>query len=149
LARKGPRPKPTGLRLLHGDRPDRINTSEPVPPAGLPVEPPMSDAARDVWRETAPKLLAMGVLASTDGDALACYCEAVVVARRCSQILGRSDVLIQSVENRPMRNPALAAQRDAMRTVLLYSREFGLTPSARSTLHTPRGFVDQRETLLS
>ena len=150
VARKGPRPKPTGLRLLHGENLQRINDAEPLPPPGLPDAPPLSPVAQEVWDATAPRLLAMGCLAVTDGDALGAYCEAVSVMRRSASILARSDVLITSARlNQPIRNPVLAALRDAQHTVLMYAREFGLTPSARTTIHTPAGHVDPREELLS
>lgn len=150
MAKKGPRPKPTGLRLLHGENLSRINDDEPLPPPGMPDTPPLSPVAQDVWDHTAPRLLAMGCLAVTDGDALSAYCEAVAVMRRSAAILARSDVLISSARTgQPMRNPVLAALRDSSHTVLMYAREFGLTPSARTSIHTPPGHVDPREELLS
>ena len=102
-----------------------------------------------MWNQRAPQLLAMGCLAVTDGDALGLYCELLVVARRAAQLISQSDVLITSAEGRPMRNPALATLRDASHGVLQYAREFGLTPSARTQLHTPQGHIDPREELLS
>jgi len=149
MAKPGRRPKPTGLRLLHGEHLERINDEEPLPPPGLPDVPPLSPGAQAVWERTAPRLLAMGCLAVTDGDALGAYCEAVAVMHRAAAILASSDVLVRSLKGAPMRNPALAALRDAQHTVLMYSREFGLTPSARTTIHTPPAHRDAREELLS
>jgi P27 family predicted phage terminase small subunit len=147
--RGGRRPKPTGLRLLQGEHLERINEEEPLPPPGLPSVPDLSPVAQEVWDATAPRLLAMGCLAVTDGDPLAAYCEAVAVMRRSAAILARSDVLISSAQGRPMRNPALAALRDASHTMLAYAREFGLTPSSRTLIKTPPDFRDAREELLS
>lgn len=149
MAKPGRRPKPAGLRLLQGEHLERLNPDEPLPPAGLPVTPPLSPGAAAVWEATAPRLLAMGCLAVTDGDALAAYCEAVAVMRRSAALLARSDVLITSKDGRPIRNPALAALRDSSHTLLMYAREFGLTPSARTTIHTPPAYRDAREELLS
>lgn len=43
-------PKPTALKVLHGDRSDRFNREEPLPPESE-VSPPaeLSDDARAVW----------------------------------------------------------------------------------------------------
>jgi hypothetical protein len=53
MGKRGPAPKPTNLRLLHGDRRDRINTSEPLPADGIPVCPKSApDVVREVWDYT-------------------------------------------------------------------------------------------------
>ncbi len=55
MGKRGPVSKSTGLRILHGDRKDRINTHEPVPPAEA-VTPSdwLSDKARAIWEWLAP-----------------------------------------------------------------------------------------------
>ncbi|MFD7319546.1 hypothetical protein ACFV9D_00420 [Streptomyces sp. NPDC059875] len=55
--RRGPAPKPTALRVLHGDRKDRINTGEPQPDEGE-ITPPvwLSNGALEVWRILADEL---------------------------------------------------------------------------------------------
>lgn len=147
---RGGRPaKPKALRLLHGDRPDRILDDEPMPDPAMPDRPPLSAKAAEVWERTAPMLVEMGVLTAADGVALACYCEAVVTLERASQLVAATDVLIRSKHDQPIRNPALIAQRDAMRTVLAFAREFGLTPAARHGVSVPTARRDEREELLS
>lgn len=55
MGKRGPAPKPTSPRVPHGDRPDRIDTLEPVPP-DAEVEPPdrPSDPARAIRDRLAP-----------------------------------------------------------------------------------------------
>jgi len=78
MGRRGPAPKPTALRILHGDRPSRINVDEPIPDRGLPECPDgVSDEVREVWDDTVRQLDVMGVASRADRDALRCYCEAV------------------------------------------------------------------------
>jgi hypothetical protein len=49
MGKRGPVAKPTSLRILHGDRKDRINTSEPVPPTSEITSPDwLSDKARGI-----------------------------------------------------------------------------------------------------
>lgn len=151
MGKRGPAPKPTNLRLLHGDRKDRINTNEPVPRALLPECP--DDVAADVravWDYAMAELEPMGVATAADRDALLCYCEAVVAHRKASAILARSPVLVKGIHGNMVRNPALQIQRDAAQTVRAFAQEFGLTPSARSQIARPdEGHGRSAERLLS
>lgn len=141
MGERGPKGKPTNLRVLHGDRKDRINTDEPQPPDGLPELPDdASDEVREIWDYTLGVLEPMKLASPADRDALICYCEAVATHRRCSRILAKSNVLIQprgrgSQQPALVRNPVVAMQRDAALTIRAFAREFGLTPSARSDIH--------------
>ncbi len=109
----GPAPKPTKLRILHGDREDRINRNEPRPP-NRPISPPawLKGEARKRFEEMAPELKERVGLSAWDAPAFAVYCD--LVERYAAP--GTSDS---------------AATRIAPQ-VRLYAREFGLTPSARA-----------------
>lgn len=133
--RKGPAPKPTRLRLLDGDRKDRINDREPIP-RGLPPECPddVSDDVRAIWAYTVRELDAMGLAFACDRDALRAYCEAVTTHRKASNVLAKSPVLIKGVYGTMVRNPAIAIQRDAAAAIRAFAQEFGLTPSARTRI---------------
>ncbi|WP_219824203.1 tetratricopeptide repeat protein [Actinokineospora auranticolor] len=82
--------------MLHGDRPDRINTREPVPP-DAEVEPPdrLSDSARAIRDRLAPGLVARKVLTVWDADALAILCQAVARYREATSLLNSSALLVQ------------------------------------------------------
>ncbi|WP_394621288.1 phage terminase small subunit P27 family [Lentzea sp. JNUCC 0626] len=135
MGKRGPSPKPTALRLLHGDRADRINTDEPTPRTGLPHCPDdASDEVRQVWDYTVAELQVMGLAFPADRDSLRCYCEAVVAHRRSSAVLAKSAILVKGIHGGMVRNPALQIQRDAAMTIRAFAGEFGLTPSARSTI---------------
>ncbi|KWT61841.1 hypothetical protein ADL21_11185 [Streptomyces albus subsp. albus] len=153
MGKRGPRPKPTALRVLHGDRPDRINTHEPRPATGLPACPDdAADDVREVWDYTLTQLAVMGTATPADRDALRAYCEAVVTHRKASTLLARSGVLIRSAKGGALiRNPVVQVQRDAAATLRGFAQEFGLTPSARSEIRMARESADDRspERLLS
>jgi P27 family predicted phage terminase small subunit len=135
MGKRGPAPKPTGLRLLHGDRKDRINTDEPIPDRGLPECPDgVSDEVREVWDYTVRQIDIMGMASRADRDALRAFCEAVVTHRRACALLAKSDVLVKSVLGAPVRNPAVQVQRDAAQTLVRLAQQFGLTPAARSEI---------------
>lgn len=141
MGKRGPRQRPTALKLLNGERPDRINHDEPPAPDGTP-EPPyeMNDEAREVWDYTVDQLARMGILSTADRDALVCYCEAVVTHRNATRILRRAangGLVIRNARNQTFqRNPVVAMQRDAAVLIRAFAQEFGLTPSARSEIHT-------------
>ncbi len=142
MGKRGPKGKPTNLRILHGDRPDRINQNEPPAPQGAP-EPPyeMADDVAEVWAYTVRSLVGMTIASPVDRDALAVYCEAVALHRRASAMLKDTSILVRTQRSRAngagpgfMRNPLLQVQRDAAATIRAYAQEFGLTPAARSEI---------------
>jgi phage terminase small subunit len=80
MGKRGPRPKPMAVRLLHGDRPDRINLAEPQPAEGDVAAPDtLTEGAREVWDRLAPDLIARNVLTPWV-DEFVGFCDAV--ARR-------------------------------------------------------------------
>jgi P27 family predicted phage terminase small subunit len=132
---RGPAPAPKALKLVRGDRKDRINDLEPIPRGVLPVCPPeVADDVRAVWDYTIGELSVMGTASSADRDSLLCYCEAVVGHRKASAVLARSPVLVKGLHGNMVRNPALQIQRDAAATIRGFAQEFGLTPSGRSRI---------------
>lgn len=144
MGKRGPAPKPTNLRLLHGDRKDRINSDEPVPADGLPNLPPGVDPqVAEVWAYTIDQLRTMQLATPADRDVLLAYCEAVVIHRKASDILAKSSVLIKGLHGGLVKNPAVQIQRDAAIVMRGLAQEFGLTPSARSQIRMGTG--DKRD----
>jgi P27 family predicted phage terminase small subunit len=164
---RGPAPKPTRLRVLHGGHPERINRSEPQP-APLPVEPPpyLSQEARRKWDELAPHLEVMGVLTAVDVDLLAAYCECFARWRRLAQLAASSPPVFRrgakpegggakpegdKAEGDTVlaRNPLWSQVRDAEAALRVMAREFGFTPSARSGLRAQASMAGAAERLLT
>lgn len=129
---------PSKLRVLHGERHlDKIGIDEPVPrvsPMLIPEE--ASPEVQRVWIEVVAELEGMGLAYRSDSDSLRCYCEAVVQHRRASEILARSQVLVKGLHGNLVRNPALQIQRDTASTIRAFAQEFGLTPSARTSIRS-------------
>jgi P27 family predicted phage terminase small subunit len=134
MGKRGPAAKPTTLRILHGDRPDRINDHEPVPPTQEIACPDWaSDGAREIWARLAPSLEQRGVLTSWDVDAFLVLCEALNRYRNATALVNGSALLVQGGSGL-MKNPALQVQAEAERTFLTYAARFGLTPSDRQSI---------------
>ncbi|MCP3800334.1 phage terminase small subunit P27 family [Allokutzneria sp. A3M-2-11 16] len=134
MGKRGPASKPTALRVLHGDRPDRINTDEPVPPPAT-IQPPdwLSADARAVWDRLAPGLIAKGVLTVWDCDAFTVLVEALARYKNATALVNGSHLLVQGAGGL-VKNPALQIQAEAERTFLAYAARFGLTPSDRQAV---------------
>ncbi|MGW1127469.1 phage terminase small subunit P27 family [Streptomyces sp. NPDC002526] len=145
MGKRGPAPKPTQLRVLHGDRRDRINTAEPTPDT-LDVQPPawLSEAAVEVWEHLADDLTAKGVLTSWDVEAYANWCDAVVRRRDAAEHVAEEGAVVELpvynkngdlTGHRQGKNPWLLALDAADAQVQRYGARFGLTPSDRSQLN--------------
>jgi P27 family predicted phage terminase small subunit len=125
------------LRVLHGERPYRINQCEPQPAQALP-EPPaeLSDACRWIWNHVVAELAAMGLAHRADGPALHAYVEAVELHASASVMVHKAGPLLRDRGGAVRTNPATRIQREAVRTMLAPAREFGLTPASRVHLQT-------------
>lgn len=135
MGKRGPRPAPTGLRLVKGERASRINTNEPLPKEGLPVCPDeATDEVRAIWHYTLDQLDHMKIVTLADRDALYAYCEAVYLHRYASHAIKEEGILVIGANGGMCKNPALQVQRDAATLIKSFSQEFGLTPSARSSI---------------
>lgn len=142
----GGRPaKPTALKVLHGDRKDRISTEEPKPIPTNGIEPPedLSQEALVVWHRLADQLERAGVLTEWDIENYADYCEAVVSAREAQAHLDEEgeviDVPIHNREGVVMNykqsiNPWWRIRREAGKAMMDGAARFGLTPADRSRL---------------
>ncbi|WP_242883990.1 phage terminase small subunit P27 family [Actinomadura litoris] len=150
MGRRGPAPKPTRLRMLHGERPYRINDHEPQPAEGLP-EPPeaLSETGRVIWDHVVGELAAMGLAHGADVHQLHAYVEAVELHAQASLMVHRAGPLIKDRDDAVRTNPAVRVQREAARTMLALAREFGLTPSSRVHLSTEQVAEDAATRLLS
>lgn len=135
MGKRGPAPKPTRLRLVDGDKKNRINTDEPVARQGA-IEPPgeMSPEVRAVWDRVVAELDAMQLASPADVDSLRCFCEAVVDHERASAVLAKSNVVIKGLHGGLVRNPAVVVQLQAAETIRKFAQEFGLTPSGRTRI---------------
>lgn len=133
----GPKPKPTHLRIVQGDRPDRINKAEPRPSAKPPRAPEwLGEDAKKVWRRTVTQLKAMGIASEADRDLLAAYCTTVVNLQRATEIVDRTGIMVKGRRDGVVKNPAVQIQRDAAQLVARLAAEFGLSPSSRTRLRS-------------
>jgi P27 family predicted phage terminase small subunit len=152
MGRRGPPPTPTKLRVLHGDRPQRINPREPEPEPGVPDQPPgLTPRAQEIWDYLVAVLEPSGVLTKADGLGLYMLAEQWAIYRDAATLVNTSAVLVRSDRGGLVRNPATTTMMQAAATVRVLCQEFGLTPAGRVNLMLPRGtqHLDRRAELLS
>lgn len=129
MAHKGPKPKPTQLRVIEGDpNKARYNLSEPefgaFDMADIPARVVRDPEALALWQFLAPKLTEAGILQDADRPALEMLCVHYAMwTLKPSMQMGKG--------------------------VMSMLAEFGLTPSSRSRIiGKPKGKPTPLETLL-
>lgn len=149
----GRRPKPTALKLVHGNAGKRaINKKEPKPAREIPSCPAhLDDSGKVAWGRLSVLLDRMGVLTEADTFALErladCYTD-ILECRKLVERDGRTyttttaqgDTLIKG-------NPAVNQLRAADAQFKSYLVEFGLTPAARSKVHATPDEDDKKDPL--
>lgn len=142
MGKRGPRPTPTPLKVLRGARKDRINQHEPKPTPGRPPMPSwLPPEAKKIWRRLAPELERMGVLTKADGLALEGLVSVTDLIRlveeqiRADGVAVADDKHVDADGNPAKRKHPLFPTLTALRQLqLAYLKEFGGTPSSRSSL---------------
>jgi len=130
---------PTKLKILHGERRKaRLNRDEPQPRANRPKRPAdLSAAAAIIWRRIMRDFGGTGVLTAVDADALRAYCEAVARYKYAAKMLEDSGPLVRGQRSGELvKNPLHQIVRDNADLMRQFARELGLTPAARTGLHT-------------
>ena len=132
---RGRKPKPTKLKKLEGVRTDRINKAEPEPGPGKVTCPGfLSKEAKAEWRRIAPELTRLGLLTPLDRAAFAAYCASYARWVKVEMMLLDKGVLVKGAKGQMIVSPLLWISTSAMKQMLKFGVEFGLTPSSRSRL---------------
>jgi P27 family predicted phage terminase small subunit len=130
----GPRPKPTAIRRLEGNRGKRAwNHDEPEPPDGIPRCPAhLAPVARTEWRRVARSLHAMGVLTLIDRAALAAYCQSYAKWVEAERKLKETPPLLKTPSGYVQQSPWVAIANKQLEIMGRYMAELGMTPASRS-----------------
>ncbi len=133
MGTRGPAPKPTALRILHGDHPGRINTREPQLGIGPPKRPFwLRKESQRYFRELVRVLEPGRVLTPADGYALGLLADAF--ARYVEARDAVEAIKVSGRDGGKVRDPALTAESHAAALVHRLMMQFGLTPASRTSL---------------
>ena len=143
MGARGPAPKPTALEMLQGNPGRRsVNSREPKPKApGTKIQPPahLGPAAVKEWRRVRRVLEPVGLLTAADVDLLAMYCQAYQRWVSAEEQVKQFGEVVKTKAGNLIQNPYLSVANRAMDQMLIYARELGMTPSARSRLQVGSG----------
>jgi P27 family predicted phage terminase small subunit len=133
MGSRGPAPTPTALRILHGDRPGRINTHEPQMGIGNPKPPYwLRKESRRYFRELVRALEPGRLLTPADSYALGMLADAI--ARYVEARNAVEAIKVDGRDGGKVRDPALTAESHAAALVHRLMMQFGLTPASRTSL---------------
>jgi P27 family predicted phage terminase small subunit len=137
-------PKPTQLKVLAGDRKDRINTQEPMPSEGDVRAPRwLSKEARRFWRSLAPDRIRKNVLTPWDVEAFANFCDALARRLEAAGYLDKQGAVMQQpifnkdgevMASRQVVNKWAHVWKAADEQVQRYGAKFGFTPADRARI---------------
>lgn len=138
--KRGPKPKPTALKLLSGSWRAKENPHEPVAPKALPAKPAeLSEDESVLWDILAHQLYDQGTLGNIDHIALHSLVSARCEEMRAENQIRKSGLLIRN--GRPdnpnaqlIPNPLLGIRDRAAKRVKEYLAVFGMTPADRTRI---------------
>lgn len=138
MGRRGPKPKPTAIRVREGN-PGRlpINADEPLPPIWpqCPTAPEwLGDIGRAKWTEVAPTLLGVGCLTVADYDLLAMLCEAHDELHAAMAEIAEHGRVAYSDKGSAYQHPAVGIKNKAIQRIRQFGNDFGMSPAARTGL---------------
>jgi P27 family predicted phage terminase small subunit len=133
---RGPKPRPTRLKLIDGvTNPRRLNLREPeYAPLDLSVVPDelVDEIARSEWTRIAPLLSVRGHVTAVDRSTLLAYCELYARWRRLEHEARVHPMIVRAPTGYPIPSPAVAMANRAFSLMLRAASELGITPSSRS-----------------
>lgn len=146
MSKRGPKKTPTNILKLRGsqranDRPK----NEPKPKQGMPKPPELiknSPKAMEEWYRKAQMLYEQGTLTMIDDTALGIYCLTYSLASEAleackDQGTGKMKLINKTAKGNSIQNPALGIYRTALRDMMKFAAEFGMTPSGRTGINVP------------
>ena len=138
MAIRGPKPKPSAIKLMAGNPGKRpLNPNEPAPEPGDPGCPEhLNDHARETWTWLCHMLDGFGILAKSDIAIMTLYCDTwaeYVKIRKDVNTFGF--IMVSDKTGNPFVNPQLNIEAMFKKQLTQYLSELGLSATARTRLH--------------
>jgi P27 family predicted phage terminase small subunit len=137
MGRRGPLPKSPDFKLLGGTRATRVGSDPPPAPPGRPEVPAHLDqVAREEFARTCERLEALKTLSAVDSAVVALYAQTFSRWVEAEKQIAKTGLAINSYRGGQTVNPHVRIASSAMREMLRYLVELGLTPAARTRQRT-------------
>lgn len=142
MGKRGPAPKPTNLRILEGNPSGRpLNAHEPQPEKLTWAEPPerFGESKKQIWAVLIPMLSRIGLFTEADYRAAYRYVDWLFEYERAMSVAQETPNMIISRNEKGevsgwQPSPPLAMARKVEHELRWFEMQFGLTPSARTSL---------------
>ena len=139
MGQRGPSPKPSSLKKLHGTfRPDRAPENEATPHLanGNQLKAPdwLSEGATQKWDELALRLHNLGLLTEVDLDTFALYCVTWANWRDAEQKIREQGTTTKAQSGFEAVSPHVTRAKTHLAEVIKLSGLLGLSPSARTRI---------------
>ena len=135
-----PKPKPTNLKLLHGNPGKRaLPVNEPQPElvtVDCPAPHRLTPRAAIHWAETLPILVGMRVLSVADLAALEIYCEARSDEDHANEMIAEHGLVTIAQSGYTQVSAWYSIRKQARADRLKIAGLFGMTPSDRTKVAT-------------
>ena len=137
MGKRGPRPLPTRLHIIHGNPGKRrLNKNEPQPETGIPELPAiLNGEALLEWHRITAELLQLGLVTKVDRAALAAYCQAWGRWVEAEEHLKTEPIIFKSPSSYPVLSPWWVVANKAADQMHSFLTEFGLSPASRTRVH--------------
>lgn len=141
MAKRGPPPKPTALKIAEGNPGKRpLPENEVKPPTAVPPCPEyMTGDARKFWKHLVNELYRNQLMTALDVAALEGLCVHWERARKADAILRKpvdkgGGFTYITTQGNVVQRPEVTISRASWEVVRKFSAEFGLTPAARTRI---------------
>lgn len=136
---RGRKPVPSRMHELRGDPGKRHRSREGEPTPDLLVRVPkppryLTARAAAVWRETAPELVRMRLMAKIDTGLFAGYCSAAARYQEAEEHLKTEPWTTSTARGGARPNPWIKISDDSLARMQKLASEFGLSPSNRARI---------------
>ncbi|HMB90134.1 MAG TPA: phage terminase small subunit P27 family [Rhodothermales bacterium] len=144
MGKRGPRPKPTSLKVIQGTyRKDRASANEPAPEPVAPKCPTfLKGEARREWKRISAELVKLKLLAEIDRAALAAYCSNWETFVLADKIIREKGLTCLTPNGHEQQRPEIAIRNKAFQQMRNFLSEFGMTPASRSRISVPEERLD-------
>jgi len=132
--KRGPKAKPTKLKVLEGNPGRRpLPKKEPTPSKAKSVAAPaeLDAEGKKAWRRVVRQLKAMGLYTEIDRDALMLYSDSYSLWLKASRRLRKDGILTKGALGAPKLHPAVLVADKAFQRMKAMISAFGMTPADR------------------
>lgn len=144
MAKPGPAPKPTALKVVKGNPGKRpLPKNEPKYEAVVKIPTPpswLSKEGKAHYKRLATRLVKANVLTTNDTESLAILADAYATFIYAQKEIQKKGATVGGVKSQSKLNPYLSIADKAWLKIKALTPEFGMTPASRTRIETlPEG----------